>query len=106
MVRRSIPPVRGALGSRRTEQRLANRIALQSGFADPSKVRQDSTEDVMNRLRNSKTVRLVEAESEAAAVVEILDRKTHRDASFWTATYLKSTLVVRLAPTTEDPALP
>lgn len=71
-----------------------------SGFTDPSKDRQDSVNDLMKKLRDSKSVRLVESEADAVAVLEVLDRETKRETNGWTAfsgqRQNKSYLTVRL----------
>jgi hypothetical protein len=44
------------------------------GFTDPSKDRQDSLKDLLNYLKNSKSVLPVESEKAALVVLEILNR--------------------------------
>jgi hypothetical protein len=69
--------------------------AAGGGFTDPSKDRQDSVKDLLNRLKDSDVVRVVQSESEAVAIVEVLDRATKREVNFWGAQN-KSLLAVRL----------
>jgi len=66
-----------------------------SGFTDPSNTRQDSVKDLQKRFEKSKLVRLVPSESDAVAVVEVLDRATARETNLW-GRQNKSSLSVRL----------
>lgn len=70
------------------------------GFTDPSKNRQNSVKDITNKLKGSKVVRLAESESDAVAVLEVLDRETKRETNAWGALggvrQNKSYLTVRL----------
>src|SRR5438046_1369776 len=70
-------------------------VAAAEGFTDPSKDRQDSVKDLLNRLRDSEFVRVVQSETDAVAVLEVLDRATKREVNFWGAQN-KSLLAVRL----------
>jgi hypothetical protein len=65
------------------------------GFVDPSKDRQDSLKDLVKKLKESDSVRPVESEKEALAVVEVLDRETKRETNVW-GRQNKSYLAVRL----------
>lgn len=65
------------------------------GFTDPSKDRQDSVKDLAKRLDKSRLVRVVESESDAAAVVEVLSRGTTRETNLL-GRQNKSALTVRL----------
>lgn len=70
------------------------------GFTDPSKARQDSLKDLLKQLRDSDIVAPVNAEANAVAVLEVLDRSTRRESNGWTALsghrQNKSVLTVRL----------
>lgn len=55
--------------------------ATSDGFTDPSKARQDSLKDVIDKVKDSKIVRSAATESEAVATVEVLSRDTKRQAS-------------------------
>jgi hypothetical protein len=65
------------------------------GFTDPSKNRQDSMKDLQKRLEKSKVVRLVPSESEAVAIIEVLDRTTTRETNLW-GRQNRSSVAVRL----------
>ncbi|MBE3111612.1 MAG: hypothetical protein IMZ46_14090 [Acidobacteria bacterium] len=69
--------------------------ATAGGFTDPSKDRQNSTKDLLNRLKNSRAVRLVESEQDALVVLEVLGRETKRETNLW-GRQNKSYLTVRL----------
>jgi len=47
-----------------------------SGFTDPSQDRLDSVRDLARRLAHSPVFRVVESESDATTVIEVLDRGT------------------------------
>ena len=49
-----------------------------SGFTDPSKHRQDSVKDLVKRLKDSKALRVVESETDAVILLEVLGRETRR----------------------------
>jgi hypothetical protein len=70
------------------------------GFTDPSKDRQDSTNDLAEKLRDSKAVRQVESEVDAVIVLEVLGRETKRESNLNTALFgsrqNRSYLTVRL----------
>ena len=70
------------------------------GFTDPSKDRQDSMKDLVKKLKDSKSVRLVNSEEEAILMLEVLDRETKRESNLNTALFgsrqNKSYLAVRL----------
>lgn len=70
------------------------------GFTDPSKDRQDSMNDLVKKLKDSKSVRSVDSEEEAVAILEVLDRETKRESNINTALFgsrqNKSYLTVRL----------
>jgi hypothetical protein len=65
------------------------------GFTDPSRDRQDSMKDLMKKLNNSDSVRLVESEKDGLAVLEVLGRDTKRERNAW-GWENKSYLTVRL----------
>jgi hypothetical protein len=65
------------------------------GFTDPSKDRQNSTKDLLRNLKNSDSVRVVESEKDALAVLEVLDRDTKRETNLW-GRQNRSYLAVRL----------
>jgi hypothetical protein len=69
--------------------------ATADGFTDPSKDRQDSTKDLLKRLKDSDVVRVVDSDKDAVAVVEVLDRNTKREVNVFGAQN-KSRLTVRL----------
>jgi len=48
------------------------------GLTDPSKDRQDSIKDLLKKLKDSDSLRLVDSESDALAVLIVLDRGTKR----------------------------
>jgi hypothetical protein len=66
-----------------------------AGFTDPSKTRQDSRKDLLRKLKDSKSIVLVESENDALAVLEVLDRDTKRETNVW-GRQNKSYLAVRL----------
>src|SRR4051794_29244889 len=70
--------------------------ATSSGFTDPSKDRQDSVNDIRKRLKDSDWVQPVDSESDAVAVLEVLDRETKRETNVF-GRQNKSYLTVRLA---------
>jgi len=65
------------------------------GFTDPSKARQDSRKDLLRKLKDSKSVVLVESKDDALAVLEVLDRSTQRETNL-SGRQNKSYLTVRL----------
>jgi hypothetical protein len=65
------------------------------GFTDPSKDRQDSVKDLLNKLKDSKTLQAVTSETDAVLRLEVLDRETRRETNVW-GRQNKSYLTVRL----------
>jgi hypothetical protein len=66
----------------------ANRIpvfvkaaASAGGFTDPSKERQDSVKDIVEKVRGSKVLSVASSESEALLILEVLARGTHREVN-------------------------
>jgi hypothetical protein len=55
------------------------------GFTDPSKDRQDSIKDVEKKVKDSKTLMLVDKAEDAVIVIEVLGRETKREVNGWTA---------------------
>lgn len=55
------------------------------GFTDPSQARRDSLKDLVKQIRGSDIVAQVDTEAEAVAVLEVLDRSTHRETNWNTA---------------------
>jgi len=53
------------------------------GFTDPDKHRQDSVKDLQKKIKDSKTMVLVEAEKDAVMLVEVLGRETKRETNLW-----------------------
>ena len=70
------------------------------GFTDPSKDRQDSIKDVEKKVKDSKTLMLVDKGEDAVIVIEVLGRETKREVNGWTAlsgaAQNKSSLSVRM----------
>lgn len=70
------------------------------GFSDPDKKRRDSVKDLVKKLRESKSLRLVDSEGDGWAMVEVLSRETKREANVMTGLFgskqNKSYLNVRL----------
>lgn len=74
----SIP---GAADEPAADPRVAIHVKAGSntgGFSDPDKTRADSTKDLLERLRNSKTMR-VTGPDEAVILIEVLGRDTKLD---------------------------
>ena len=70
------------------------------GFTDPSKDRQDSIKDLLKKLKDSRAIRLVESESDAVVVLEVLSRETKRETNAFAllgSRQNKSYLTVRLS---------
>lgn len=77
----SIPCAADAPPAAQADQRIPVFVKSGSatgGFTDPDKGRLDSTKDIMEKLRDSKTVR-VAAEDQAVIILEILGRDTKLD---------------------------
>lgn len=53
--------------------------ATVGGFTDPSKERQDSVKDLLKRLKDSDSLRVVDLQEEAIIVLEVLDRDVKRE---------------------------
>jgi hypothetical protein len=66
-----------------------------AGFTDPSKDRRDSVRDLTKHLEKSHVVRVVTNETEATAVIEVLDRATTREMNLL-GPQNRSSLSVRL----------
>jgi len=85
-----IPTPPPALSARRTPS-ASDRIAVfikaagaEGGFTDPSKDRSDSVKDLINRLRDSRTVQLAASQADAVVLLEVLSRETRRETNGWT----------------------
>lgn len=75
-------------------------VANADGFTDPSKARRDSLKDLLNKVKDSKVLRVADSEADAVAILEVLDRQTRRETNAWAlldgGQQNKSTLLVRL----------
>lgn len=65
------------------------------GFSDPDKHRRDSVKDLIDKLDESKAVKIVNTESDAWVLLEVLDRETKRETNLF-GRQNKSYVTVRL----------
>lgn len=74
--------------------------ASAGGFTDPSKERQDSVKDIIEKVRGSKVLSVAPSENEALLILEVLARSTRREVNGWAilsgTAQNKSRLEVRL----------
>jgi hypothetical protein len=51
------------------------------GFSDPSRAREDSVKDLIQKLKSVRAVRLVDSEKDAVILIEVTERGTKREVN-------------------------